>query len=118
MFLSTPLPPTSTLVLHLSSDNGVTYRHIGLLTNTTPSKIFRRGADHRGGLIGVSLEDISTSTNLETRDDVLESAEGIARDFVEYMGSCGDGGAGEIVERWCKRFREKYKREGEFWIRG
>ena len=72
-----------------------------------------------GGLKGVSLEDISTSTNLEIRsDDTLEHAESIARDVVEYMGSFGEGGAGGIAEMWFKRFREKYKREGEFWIRG
>ncbi|GMH46562.1 hypothetical protein TrRE_jg9562 [Triparma retinervis] len=117
MYLQSPLPPSSTLVLHLSSDGGSNYRYLGHLTNSCPSGAFRRGCDSRGGTIGVSLEDLATAKNLEVRDGTMGYAEGIARDCAEYLGSFGEGGAGRIVEMWFKRFRERFKREGEFWIR-
>ena len=124
--------------LHFSTDGGTNWEYLGALAASKPSDIFRTGWGTSEQLrssgctalqIGISIEPIQNLVQLEGGAqpvaDRLEFAKGIAMNLYHFMESFDrkaiDGGnylvlPTNAVEKWFKRFEEKYKCDPNFFM--
>lgn len=132
---TSPVPPGVGAILYYSVDM-THWELLGSVSPEKPSGIFRTGWPTKEELVGcpgvhlgVSLEPMSTITNLELTtsgfEDRFNFAHKIAVDLFQYMASfaTGDSPAGMMIvptnvfDRWMERFERKYRLDPNFMMK-
>ena len=117
------LPPDKCAVLYLSLD-GAAWTLLGTLSLAKPSGLFRlpsddararaRGAARRRARAPASARDLDSAAS-QTSDRRL-FARAIARDLGAFVSSFERPPA-DVVDRWLRRFDEKYARDPSYFLK-
>ena len=135
----TPLPDNHGVVLYYgSAHDSANWVYLAGLTPQQPSKIVRTNWESNDELrgahsvtLGISIEPIDTINNLNeaVEDDASTTTRNksfgvrVARDLFNFMASFNTNSntsymtvPTNILERWVKRFEEKYERNPRFFL--
>ena len=118
------LPPDKCAVLYLSLD-GAAWTLLGTLSLAKPSGLFRLPSDDArarapAARLGVALEPLASARDLDSAasqtSDRRLFARAIARDLGAFVSSFERPPA-DVVDRWLRRFDEKYARDPSYFFK-
>lgn len=126
-------PPPCGVALYFTIPNSTDWRLIGSITCDKKSHVFRtnwRSVACLQGVgqiqIGISIENPGFITNLRdvNNDNVAnhkataDVALNIGRNLSTFVSSFGTNIPPDVVDRWLKKFQNKYSRDPTFFLKG